>query len=100
MRNKILAVGILVILIVVDYFATKNLGAPAVALHRAEFMADWFRGTVADWTGLIALNVIWLFIGVASTFDITLSYEDRGSYAKSILFALVGSIISLILIYA
>jgi hypothetical protein len=99
MRNRILSAVLFVILVVLDVYATQNLGKPTVASYNAEFMSDWFTGSFCDWLGLVGINIIWAIIGIAASFNITLAWEEKGSVGVSVGVGFVASVLLLSLIY-
>ena len=100
MKQKILAVILLLILIVVDIYVTSGLGHPPVPRHLAVTMADYFTNSFFDWAGLVLFNAIWAVIAYASLFGKTLAWEEKGSLGISIAGGFVASALLLALIYA
>lgn len=98
MKKAITIIIVAAILIVVDYFALQGLSQPAVAAHRAEFLKDWFTGSVMDWVGLSGFNVLLLIFAYSAVTEPEF-YEEVGSSAKSIAFFFVLPIAFMALIY-
>jgi len=98
MKKSITYIILLTILIVVNIFALKGLGEPAVAAHRAEFLADFFRGSILDWIGLVLFNLNLIAFGLGVTLEPDF-YEEVGSSSKGIVFFFVAPIIWLALIF-
>jgi hypothetical protein len=88
---------IIILLIVVDAYAVKGIGAEYTAPYLREFLYQSFSGSLTDWIGLVVFNVILLGIGIAQALEIDV-YEGKG-YGKIIAIGL-ALVASICLIYA
>jgi hypothetical protein len=96
--KKFLPLGfIIILLIIVDAYALKGLGAEYTAPYLREFLYQSFSGSLTDWIGLVTFNVLLIGIGIAQALEVDV-YQGKG-YGKVIAIGL-ALVASICLIYA